>query len=121
MLEGMDTTDALVARVRAALTDDLRRAPWAGSSNPMAGHCYVASEALLHLLRAQGVASTPISLRWEGAPHWALRLADGTVVDATADQFSATPDYALARGKGFLTREPSKRARTVIARVLTGI
>ena len=112
-------TDALVARLRQALrrSDDLRRAPWRGSANPYAGHCYVASEALKALLAAEGVASTPVSLRWEGAPHWALRLADGTILDPTADQFATAPDYSLAVGKGFLTREPSARARALLARI----
>lgn len=100
--------------VRAALTDDLRRAPWRGSPNLMAGHCYVAAEAMHHLSEGR---LRPQFIRHEGAPHWFLRDEDGTVVDPTADQFSTPVPYEQGRGKGFLTRQPSARARIVIGRV----
>jgi hypothetical protein len=109
--------DTLAARIVAALTDDLRRAPWRGSSNPLAGHCYVASEAAWHALGGKASGWTPCTLRHEGGPHWFLRHADGRVLDLTAGQFTTPVPYAAARGCGFLTREPSKRARVVLAAI----
>ena len=112
-----------MAAVRGALTDDLRRAPWHGSPNPMAGHCYVAAEAGERARVAQsadhltGGRLRPRFVRHEGAPHWFLVDTDGTVVDPTADQFSTPVPYERGLGKGFLTKHPSARARVVIERV----
>jgi len=108
--------EALVA-VRGALTDDLRRPPWRGSTCPVEGHCYVAAEALYHLLGGAGAGWTPAQMAHEGGPHWYLRHRDGRVLDPTAEQFDTPPDYARGRGRGFLTREPSRRARIVLERV----
>jgi len=79
----------------------------------MAGHCYVASEALYHLIPG----TCPQFIWHEGSPHWFLRDTGGAVLDATADQFSTSVPYEKAKGKGFLTKSPSKRAKTVIKRV----
>ena len=49
LFEERDLSD-LVKKLQSHLTDDLRRPPYKGSSNPLTGHCYVASEALYHLL-----------------------------------------------------------------------
>ena len=35
----------LIDKIIDNLTDDLRKKPWNGSKNKVAGHCYVASEA----------------------------------------------------------------------------
>lgn len=104
----------LAACIQAALTDDLRRKPWKGSVNPLAGHCYVACEALYHLT---GRVLFPHFIRHENSPHWFLRDAAGTVIDPTASQFATVPDYAQGKRKGFLTLLPSKRAQAVIDRV----
>jgi hypothetical protein len=105
---------SLVSQVQSALTDDLRRAPWRGSPDPLAGHCYVACEAVYH---ASGQRLRPTFVRHEGAPHWYLRTDDGQVIDPTAGQFKTPVPYDLGRGKGFLTRQPSKRAAVVLARI----
>lgn len=109
----------MVQRVLPHLTDDLRRAPWKGSSNCLSGHCYVASEALFHLLGGLTSGFVPQSVRHEGQPHWYLKNREtGEVVDPTAGQFKTPVAYNQGVGKGFLTREPSKRAQTVIDAVL---
>ena len=113
-VHGLGSVATLVGKIRAALTDDLRRPPWRGNPNPLAGHCYVACEALFH---ATGRRLRPHFVRHEGAPHWFLRDARGNVIDPTAGQFQSTPDYAQGRGKGFLTQKPSKRAAIVLARL----
>lgn len=100
-----------------ALTDDLRRAPWKGSPNPLAGHCYVASEAAYHAMGGAASGYVPQTIQHEGGPHWYLRKAsDGTILDLTAGQFKTPVPYAKGRGCGFLTRQPSKRARIVLQR-----
>lgn len=106
------TTD-LVARIRAALTPDLL-AP-AYRDNPRA-HCYVASEALYHLLGGKAAGITPMRIRHEGSSHWYLRTPEG-YVDPTADQFETPVPYDQGVGCGFLTRAPSLRARIVLERV----
>ncbi len=113
----MGVSAAIVAAIVAALTDDLRRAPWRGSACPVAGHCYVASEAAFHMLGGRAAGWTPVSVSVGGAPHWFIRHRDGRVVDPTAAQFSSPPDYASGRGRGFLTRQPSRRAAELIRRV----
>ena len=105
----------LVSRVQEALTDDLRRRPWKGSPNPLAGHCYVACEALYHIL---GSEWCPCFIQHEDAPHWFLRHREtGAILDPTASQFKTPVPYHEGRGKGFLTKQPSKRASVVISRV----
>lgn len=103
----------LVKKIQRCLTDDLRRPPYRGNSNPLTGHCYVASEAIYHLwAREQGYK--PYFIRHEGSPHWFLRNNAGTVIDPTSGQFKTNVDYARGIGKGFLTRLPSKRARILM-------
>lgn len=106
------TPDDAVLAVRAALRDEDRRAPWRGNPNQMAGHCYVASEAVYHLLGR----GTPHYVHVGDATHWYL-VVDGTVVDPTSDQFDVEPPYANGRGCGFLTRQPSQRTSAVLGRI----
>jgi hypothetical protein len=109
--------DTLARRIRGALSDDLRRAPWRGSPCAVAGHCYVASEAAWHALGGMASAWRPVHVRHESAPHWFLQHADGRVLDVTAGQFASPVPYAAGRRVGFLTRQPSRRARVVLARI----
>lgn len=108
---------AIVARLQGILKtcNDLRREPWKGSSNPLAGHCYVASETLFHLLGGATSAWTPQSISHEGSPHWYLKNKEtGEIVDPTASQFQTPVPYAQGKGKGFLTKLPSKRTLVVL-------
>lgn len=114
---GRGGSDRLVKKVRSVLTDDLRKAPYKGSCNPMTGHCYVAAEALYHAMGGRAAGLTPHQITHEGSPHWFLKTKEGRVIDPTADQFKTPVPYEKARGKGFLTRQPSKRAREVLRRV----
>lgn len=99
------------------LTDDLRRPPWRGHRNPLAGHCYVASEVLYHLMGGKNAGLIPQFIRHEGQPHWFLKGKSGIIIDFTAEQFSTPVPYAESRGCGFLTKEPSGRARIVLDRM----
>jgi hypothetical protein len=105
-----------VALVQSLLTDDLRRSPWKGSSNLLAGHCYVASETLCHFLGVD--LWKPMFVSHEGAPHWFLKnRTSGEILDATAGQFASPVPYEKGTGKGFLTRQPSKRSQIILQKM----
>ena len=112
-------TERLIERVRACLSDDLRTPPWRGMTfHPTVGHCYVVSEALYHLLGGARAGWVPMNVRHEFVSHWFLRNRDtGEVVDATEEQFRLDVPRSKARGRGFLTKRPSARARELIRRV----
>lgn len=97
--------------------DDLRKKPWRGSKNPVAGHCYIASEALFHLMGGSASGWKPMFVRVQGMPHWYLQHRDGRVIDVTAEQFSCAVPRHLAKGKGFLTKNPSKRTQKLLERL----
>lgn len=85
----------------------------------MRGNCYVTSEALYHLLGGKAQGWRAMRMRWEGDTHWFLvNTRTNQIVDATRAQFKRTPDYTLAVGTGFLTRTPSKRAQSMMVRML---
>lgn len=95
--------------------DDLRSKEYQGLSNHLAGHCYVASEALYHMLPEANLK--PCTVNHEGVTHWFLRCRDtGTVYDPTEGQFGRPVAHADGVGRGFLTKEPSKRAKELMAR-----
>ena len=102
--------------ILSVLTDDLRRKPWKGLHDPVAGHCYVASEAEYYL-EAKDLGFVPYQMKWEGSSHWFLMNDEGVALDLTATQFSDLPDYLSAKRRAFLTKTPSKRALIVIDRV----
>jgi len=97
--------------------DDLRTAPWKGSPNHLAGHCYVASEAVWWLFENRDWH--PEYIRFPQCTHWYLRhRVSGGVLDVTQGQFLKPPPYETGRGYGFLTILPSKRAMTLLGRFL---
>jgi hypothetical protein len=113
------TITLCVGLIQGALPecDDLRKAQYRGDANPVTGHCYVASEVLLCMLRNFNYVAKPMFIRHEGEPHWYLEVEGVGVVDPTVGQFSLTPNYADGRGKGFLTSSLSKRALTLVKRM----
>jgi hypothetical protein len=92
----------------------------------MRGNCYVTCEALYHLLGGKEAGYTPHTIRHEGSIHWYLvrelkitaELETFFVIDPTAFQFKTIPDYLKGRGRGFLTKKPSKRAQKLIQMML---
>lgn len=84
----------------------------------MRGNCYVTCEALYHLLGGRSAGYKPMTVRHEGEVHWFLMHVSGLVLDPTASQFKSPPPYHRARGRGFLTRQPSKRARVMMDRLV---
>lgn len=107
----------LAIAIRDVLTDELRRAPYAGDPNPMRGHCYVATEAYYHATGGKHVGNAIYQMNHEDAPHWWMRDPNGDIVDLTSDQFDTPVPYDAGKRRGFLTRAPSKRAREVLRRV----
>lgn len=97
--------------------DDLRLPPWRGSKNPLAGHCYIVSEIFYYILGGKSAGWKPMFVRVKNTPHWFLQHENGTILDPTESQFDCSIPRELARGKGFLTKELSKRARVLLDRL----
>lgn len=98
------------------LTNNLRKKKYRNNPNLLAGHCYVASEVLYHLY--PGIYKSYF-IRHENEPHWFLKeIRNGKIVDITASQFKTTPNYSKARGIGFLTKKPSKRAQIILDQII---
>jgi hypothetical protein len=125
----MNERNTIMLRLLDAVRDacfkrpDLLRPEWRYHETPalLAGHCYVASEALHHLLQAENIDTKPMHVKVKGTSHWFLVTETGLILDATWMQFGAygNVDYAAAKGKGFLTLAPSKRAVSLMAEVST--
>lgn len=88
------------------------------------GNCYVTSEAIYHLTGGRFGPWRPMVARTQDGKetHWFLyHKGVGTFLDVTGpNQFSWDELqylYRHARGCGFLTRQPSKRARILMAKM----
>lgn len=104
------------------LTDDLLTAKYRRQKKNLIvpntfGHCYVASEAAYYLLGGKEEGWKPMHMTHLGVSHWFLKHESGFILDLTYNQFKNTPDYSKARGTGFLTKTPSKRAKKLIIRM----
>jgi len=97
-------------------SDDLRQKQYRGNSNPLTGHCYIASEAAYHALGGKAQGWKPMQMSVAGTPHWWLEGPEHKVLDITEGQFPQGVEHEKGRGKGFLTRDPSKRAQTLMNR-----
>lgn len=113
------TAATMPEKVRSVLTDDLLKPQYRDKVDrkPTSGHCYAASEAIYHMMGGRESGWTPMQVRHEGESHWFLKHQDGTIIDPTADQFDTPIPYGKAVGRGFLTKQPSSRAQTIIDRV----
>ena len=78
------------------------------------GNCYVASEAMYHILGGKAAGWKPMRLKCAGDCHWFLQHTSGMIVDPCVMQFDRRPPYHLGIGCGFLTKQPSKRARALM-------
>lgn len=81
------------------------------------GNCYVTCEALYHLLGGKESRWKPMYVKHEGDTHWFLARY-GLILDPTVKQFKTKPDYSKAKGCGFLTKKPSKRAKLLMQQML---
>jgi hypothetical protein len=105
------------------LSDDLLAPKWRKykklnpNKHETFGHCYVASEALYYMLGGKKEGWTPQYVEVQGVPHWFLKHKSGAKLDITAAQFQVPVPYDKARGMGFLTNKPSKRAVELMRRI----
>lgn len=114
----------LMQRIKKVLSPDLLKKQYREQNmgNPMFGHCYIATEALFHLLKDTRYA--PMRGRDDaGIVHWWLIDKEtGKVLDPTSEQYTSkglTPPYANGKSGGFLTKTPSKRCKEVLHRTTT--
>jgi len=117
--KGEPDPKALIKKIQRVLTPDLLLPQWRGNPNPLAGHCYVAAESLYHMIGGSAAGAKPFSAPCPGGVHWWIEQ-NGKRLDPTGRQFdneTRKEIYAQGRGKGFLTKQPSKRAQEVIRRV----
>lgn len=115
---------SIIDSVQRNLTQDLLKGRWRKQEHPLEGHCYVGCEALYHLIDKENYYICYAVYNDEGgrATHWWLEhKKNGLILDATKEQythFGMTPPYHLKKRGSFLTKHPSKRAKTVIDRIL---
>ena len=124
----MKNIPSLIRKIQSVLSDDLlhKDQKKTKKSHPYTGHCYVASEALYHILGGKKSGLTPVrATLFSGTSHthWWLKDENRKIIDITAEQFTSRginvrkKIYPYGRGTGFLTKGPSKRAQEVIRRV----
>lgn len=112
----------LIGKIKDALSPDLLKKQYRQQNigNPMFGHCYVATEALFHILK--DARYVPMRGRDDaGIVHWWLTdKTTGEILDPTSEQYTSkglTPPYDKGKGGGFLTREPSRRCLTLMQKL----
>jgi hypothetical protein len=109
--------------IQDSLTDDLLDANYRKikeqhpDANEAFGHCYVATEAAYHLLGGKAEGWAPQFVRVAGYPHWYLKHQSGFIYDPTASQFKIAVPYHQGKGKGFLTKQPSKRCKQLVRQI----
>jgi hypothetical protein len=109
----------LIRRIQRVLTSDLLSKKYAAETHPLGGHCYVAAEALFHAMGGKEAGLTAYVASYDGCTHWWLQDARGRKYDPTKPQYTdlgLEPPYHLGRAGGFLTKQPSKRAKLVLDR-----
>jgi hypothetical protein len=119
-------TVSVIELVQAHLSSDLLKLEYKNNNNqdnPLYGHCYVASEAVYHLLGSEKVVPC-YGRHKEGGTHWWLvDRKTNEIIDPTADQYYCVgkrPPYDGGVRSGFLTKKPSKRAQIVLNRIRAG-
>ncbi len=125
------------ASIFTLLTPDLLLPKYKNPQNPYAGYCYVLAEALKDFDFYD--CWKPMFIRHEGVSHWYLQRSclnytryyghpldlktlidealEINIIDPTSIQFKTKIDYTLGKGKGFLTKGPSRRAKILIQRI----
>lgn len=84
--------------------------------HPLSGMCYIASEAYYHL-EGKKLGYKPKRATYKSMSHWWLENENGSILDLTAAQFPFRFPYYLGKWAAFLTKQPSKRAKQIIALV----
>jgi hypothetical protein len=80
------------------------------------GTCYIVAEVLQFLLGPD--KWKPEFVHYRDSTHWYLRhRVTREILDATVGQYSVPPPYHEGKGCGFLTKNPSKRARYILLKL----
>lgn len=115
--------EKLIEIIKDSLSDDLLKPEYRKLENRhrTTGHCYIASEALYHLIGGKDRVSSYSGRDSENDTHWWLvDKVTGEIYDPTAEQYyheNEKPPYENGRPCGFLTRVPSKRCAVLLERV----
>ena len=78
--------------------------------------CYPGAEVVYHAGGGRRAGLTPVQQRHEGVSHWWVRGPGVEILDPATAQFRRPVPYERGKGKGFLTKKPSKRARALARR-----
>lgn len=81
------------------------------------GFCYIATEALFHLIGGEKTNYRPAFYKKGKESHWWLVDNQGKILDPTKDQFKPNkPQYHLGKRIGFQNgyKKPSKKAAILI-------
>jgi hypothetical protein len=122
--------ELLRVSISKVLSPDLLRKDWrtkAEGEHITYGHCYVAAEALFHLVGGHSSEFKPRYVKYFDASddmmctHWWLySIKRNLIYDPTKEQYlhcNLEPPYHNKKTSGFLTIFPSKRAVIVMNRV----
>lgn len=110
----------IIKALQKALSPDLLSKKYQNEhlNHPLAGHCYIATEAYYHACHKQHkhLRAYVINLG-DGLTHWYLKDGD-KIIDVTADQFAGEKiPYEKSKAIGFLTKKPSKRCQILLKRI----
>ncbi len=117
--KNIKSMNEIINNIQKSLTDDLLKSKYRKTKkNHLSGHCYVATEALYHLLGDDKVNYIPSTLKIDDITHWFLKnKKTGEIIDPTKDQFDYPLDYSGSRNRFFLTNKPSKRTLILLNRI----
>lgn len=114
-----DAAEKNVEKIRTAQASDMQKPESKGSGHCAKGHCYVAAEALSHLLGGNEAGWQAHHVSHEGGPHWFLKHNSGRVLDPTADAFNTPVPYDQGAPSKFLTGDlPSANTKKLLDQLL---
>jgi hypothetical protein len=124
----METVEKIIRAIQRNLSPELLKPKYRkeNASNPMFGHCYVATETLYHLIdgfKEYGDFLPYQNTDSRGISHWWLQrpvYGYGWIIDVTEDQYISVgliPPYIGGKHRHFLTSYPSKRTVILMRRV----
>lgn len=104
-------------RIIDNLSDDLLKPEYLKhkNKNKYTGHCYVATECYYHLVYKKHFV---YHIKHEDSTHWFLKDEYDNIIDLTSGQFETNVPYKNGKRGFFLTKNPSKRAKILIDKVM---
>jgi hypothetical protein len=121
VLKEIEKINQIIDIIHKNLSPDLLQGKWKTQTNPLEGHCYIASESLWHLLdkeNYQPYCATYYDETGRCTHWWLVHKYFNIIADPTSGQYlPEKPPYNIGRKANFLTKHPSKRAKILIDRV----